>query len=683
VSGAAHGEARLTDRTRFVRGLVTAGLALGTLALGTSCPSAPPWAADAGEAAFVHRATGLSWGRRPASFGERRVLEQLAASRGRGPLVEAMTGSPEYLDRWVPALYDHLRVNRVGPRSSPECADVAALEEPDPSLASFVMDTPPTDDFGADWTLLDLTRSALLADDMRPLLLVNLLAQLAPGPEPPNELEAWGQRSNRLEAFAGVYLGRTLPCLPCHNSEFSVTGDPDPALDRTWEVRGHFEEALLGESTGREERDLSVVFRRRGVVQGLLFSDVEEEDPVGDDAIRPWGMSEGCGAWVAPAEVAPDVSGHPGYFGEPLGETASIWDVEALLRQGMRGLDQSGLGVAPDDSVTSPKALAWMTASRFVEGVWEEATGHPLTLSHGFPRNRDQRDLLRDLTDTFVSADWSLSVLLGAIAESAWVNQAAPAATAAGESAYAMPAVFDPFSVAAEDEDARGNSPGDGLHVRSSDALVLAAHRALGWPVPPLFPFALEPWGGARDVGLGSFEKEGESGGGGLSLELMLRWEAIRAECRDPNDRPWGPCEPRVGCQWLPRPRDWDFQPDWVDALVAAAPDATVAEAAEALSERLIGDPRLDGLEGAIEALTGVDLDTPLASLDRPDQPLRRICGALLSTPQFLLEGVPDPSPAERPAALVLPGESEEERCVVLSEALFEGDLDCGADGLE
>lgn len=658
----------------MTRSALLAGL-LAVAVLGTSCPGGgPAWSTDAGDATFAQQASLLVWGRRPLSFGEGDVLGRVAASQGRGDLVRAMARADEYVDHWVPVIYDVLRISRMGPRAEPACTDERLLDSDGPELAEFVRDEPPDGAaFGAEWTLLDLTRSSLRLDDMRPLLRANLMPLVGIGHEPPNLLEAWGQRSNRLEAFADVYLGRTLPCLPCHNSEFSVTGHADPARDRTWEIPGHFEAAVFGDSGGREEREVSVLFRRLGVVHGVVFTDEEEHDPPEADQVQPWGLAPVCGRFRAPDEVVPDVSGIEGFLGAPTGGRGSVYEVELILRTGMERLADAGLEIGSDDSVSSPQALAWLTASEFVETVWEQTMGHPLTLSHGFPRNEAQRDLLWSLTETFVASDWSLVELLAAIAETPYLNQAPPAST---DDAYPMPAVFDPFSSSADDEAARGNGSGDALHPRSSRVLVRSAHRAMEWPVPSSFPIGFDQHGGVRDVGLGSFLREGE-GEGGIGLESMLRWEELRAACRDPDDRPWGPCDPLLGCEWVPRPRDWEFAPDFIDALVAQSPEESLRAGAEVLAERLVGDHRLDGLEAELEALMEADLDAPLGALDRPDRPLRRLCGALLSTPQFLLGGAPPDDPPTSGAALVLPGQSFEDHCARLSDELFDGGLDC------
>ena len=59
-----------------------------------------------------------------------------------------------------------------------------------------------------------------------------------------------------------------------------------------------------------------------------------------------------------------------------------------------------------------------------------------------------------------------------------------------------------------------------------------------------------------------------------------------------------------------------------------------------ALKDRLLSDPSIGdaGEQTALEAALGAGLDTPAAGADLEAR-LRLVCGALLSSPQFLLGG--------------------------------------------
>ena len=67
-----------------------------------------------------------------------------------------------------------------------------------------------------------------------------------------------------------------------------------------------------------------------------------------------------------------------------------------------------------------------------------------------------------------------------------------------------------------------------------------------------------------------------------------------------------------------------------------------------ALKDRLIGEPFVDDSERpALEALLGVSLDgAPTVDIEPS---LRLVCGAYVSSPQFLLAGVPSEDAAEVP----------------------------------
>jgi hypothetical protein len=63
----------------------------------------------------------------------------------------------------------------------------------------------------------------------------------------------------------------------------------------------------------------------------------------------------------------------------------------------------------------------------------------------------------------------------------------------------------------------------------------------------------------------------------------------------------------------------------------------------EVFKDRLVGEPDIDadGEQPALEAMLGVSLDSPPSALGAdPTAPLRRVCGALLSSPQFLMGGI-------------------------------------------
>ena len=74
-------------------------------------------------------------------------------------------------------------------------------------------------------------------------------------------------------------------------------------------------------------------------------------------------------------------------------------------------------------------------------------------------------------------------------------------------------------------------------------------------------------------------------------------------------------------------------------AAGAADPTATATDVLSALKDRLTGEPAIaDGAEhDALASIVG-PLEGPASSVTAPN--LRRVCAALLESPQFLLQGV-------------------------------------------
>lgn len=243
-------------------------------------PPVPVELEDAGDGPFVRRAMLLLWGRRPTSRAEADVLTAIAEQRGRDGLVRALSRSPEYRERWAGFLFDHLAVNRTGFRANPVCFGLRHHPEPTGSLTEGMSSRGPTQFVpGAPFTFADLVHDGLVADDLSPTFRAYLFAFLPWGLGPPNLAEAQSQRRNLARIFTSTYLGRDTDCLPCHNSESSVTGSPDPERDRTWEIPGLVEAALLGASAGRDFEDVATIFRRRGVVFGFQYGTDTALDP--------------------------------------------------------------------------------------------------------------------------------------------------------------------------------------------------------------------------------------------------------------------------------------------------------------------------------------------------------------------------------------------------------------------
>ncbi|MEE2830016.1 MAG: hypothetical protein VX498_12570 [Myxococcota bacterium] len=254
--------------------LVLALSLIVTTCPGPQQPSLPM--GDAGDEAFVKRLLPVLWGRGPDSIAEVDLLVQLLEQTDRRTLVRLMANSPDYNQRWRDFFYDELFVNRIGERSNEECFGVARVGVDDGSLAAWVRDRSPEEGtWPESFSMDDLVRSSLVLDDLSPIYRANLFSQLArdflmQGPEAAEIL-----RQNSFEIFEKVYLNRQMPCLECHNSEYSSTDHPDPALDRSWPVPGLVERAIYGESTGRSAVDVYPFFRRHGALAGHDMFDIQ------------------------------------------------------------------------------------------------------------------------------------------------------------------------------------------------------------------------------------------------------------------------------------------------------------------------------------------------------------------------------------------------------------------------
>jgi hypothetical protein len=121
-------------------------------------------------------------------------------------------------------------------------------------------------------------------------------------------------------------------------------------------------------------------------------------------------------------------------------------------------------------------------------------------------------------------------------------------------------------------------------------------------------------------LGIGTFLRNSERGFRGLDFQARLAWENRHGACARPA--------------WVAR--------DFIDRLVAAGaadPTALAGDVISALKDRLIGEPAIaDGAErDALAAIVGA-LDAPAIGVTAAK--LRQVCGALVQSPQFLLQGI-------------------------------------------
>ncbi|MGE0546863.1 MAG: hypothetical protein AB7O24_23565 [Kofleriaceae bacterium] len=646
--------------------LIAATIVLGSIVVqGCSCGNDVGHRPDAGDdntdnsfdqcggdpASFVRQAFLALDGRRPRSQAEVDVYVDLytaADELGDDPkrvVARAIMNRPEFATRWTDVVMDALHVQRLDVQNEANCWDIPLRSQVTPELAIAVRDQTADVNAGDTFTMLDLASSALALDDLSPIYRAQLYS-LVSHPIPaanvgPVDAEL-ARRADFGETFGAAFLHRDTVCLGCHTSETSVTDDDDPVLDRHWPVAGNPERAVYGDPKGVAAERAHAAFR------------VVDFVDAGDH--RPWGWSSRCGTFASPSSIGDDIADVDAKLASVTGKRATVYDVEAALARGFIAL--RGSGVADDAELTDPdSALAWLVVLKITEDVWRETTGTSLTIANYFPRNQAASELLHSLANTFAQSGYSLKELLTAIVSSDYFNRQPPEA-GCGPSPYTYPNVFDPWVIADPDPERRHNGPGDAVTPIAARTLAAATAAALEWPAPPAasrFPdygegcaslscaqmaAACQDEGEcctthsaacvmngavpaielAFQRGVGMFLRNSERGFRGLDFQGRLHWENRFGACTKP---PWA-------------------NQDFIDRLVirgSSTPTASVSDVVSALKDRLIGEPSI-GNEAERVALAAAlgNLDSPASTVTVAA--LRTVCGALIASPQFLLQGI-------------------------------------------
>jgi hypothetical protein len=610
------------------------------------------WATcQASDQAFVRRAMLAILGRRPLGQAEVNVyvdlikavdlLDPAAQSphppgsdlRGARTIAAiAMMAREEYLFRWIDVYRDALRVQRTEEMANPLCYGMTKRAD-GTAVARLVREQPPEAAGGdglGEFTMRDVLLSSLKLDDVSPVYVANLFGMLTltfPGANAaPDKLEL-SRRDNFGAWFDGVYLHRDAVCLKCHNSEFSVTFSDDPAKNRHFPTSGNLEAALFGASTGpAKEGDADGPAR--------MHAPLRYDGFVAAGFARPWGWAADCGTYADKGSVPPDIAQVDARFGNLTGDRTSAWDLSASLQSGFRKLRDHGLSQGPDGLIPDPdEAFAYLTATNIVEQVWREVMGTPLTIANYFPRNAAARDQLLSLAEGFVSSGFSNRALIFQILQSPYFNLLAPDA-GCGPRPYAMPRIFDPWTSAEADPARRGNSLADGVVPLSSRTTARAAYAALGWPLDGLtsFPDRDSDEGNFQSA-IGVFLKNGEPGFRGFDFQARLGWEQRMGACQKPGN---------VATDAI----------DEIASNLGHNEGAQVRDLVVALKDRLVGEPDVDPADEqpALEAMLGAPLDAPAAALGPDPTPaLRRVCGALVASPQFLMGGIVPPDRDKAP----------------------------------
>lgn len=575
---------------------------------------------DAGHEAWVQRALPLMWGRRAHGAAEIRAWADQAASAGRPAVIRAMAADPEFSRWWRQWISDALAVARTGDKAYADCFGEPLRDTWDGSLAQTIRSADAPWETPADlpFNMADVILDGLAADDLAVIWQAHLFARMYRPVQGANvsELELeYNRRVNFGEVFFETYLNRNLDCVLCHNSSFSVTDADDAREDRTWQLPGRHEAALLGSDVSFDKQQAFAMFRFANVVRY-------------DGGQRPWGMSEDCGRFFAPERVGgPDPLGwDESFFIDDYGTEGSVWQLERSLAEGVDRLAGNGLTVGDGGLVSGRESFAYLLGARIADEVFELATGGRLTVAHGFPRNLDQAARLESLTDTLVTSGFSLQELLIAIAEDPLFNPGLP--EVCDTVAYGLPPVCNPWSTEEDDPDERRNSPGDRVHRHNARVLLNSVHHQLGWAPPPAW--RLSEGDAEFQASLGVFLRESQPGFSGTDFQGLLAWTTRYGVCANP-----------------------DGGPDWLDGLLARADGQTVEGLVLALEDRLLADGAIDELERPLlEALVG-SLDAPASTVD--PEGLRALCGAWVASPRWMLAldapiG-PVPPLAEDPAA--------------------------------
>ncbi len=570
----------------------------------------------------------------------------MVAATSREAVARQLMERPSYIPRWRDFLMDEVRVNRVGDKAQYDCYGDMLDSGDGGALAKHIRDSSPDVDYpGGTTTMSEVLVSSLELDDLSPFYRAHLFAMMSKPITGANvaalEMDIT-RRQDFGEIFSAVYTHRNVVCAGCHNSEWGVTDSNDPEEDKHWALPGLFEKAIYGTSVGRDEMEVYSAFRHLNVVE--------------NNGERPWGMSGNCGRFRAKENIPVDPADVDAYFVSALGKTASIWDVENALHQGCDMLREDGLQVDPEtQEVDANEGLAYLLASRVANQVWQEAYGSPLTLVHYIPRNKEQRDILLDLTTVYIENGFSLRSLLVEVVTHPLFNQLDPASGCDPNTAYILPPVMNPWVLSEPDPSMQLNSVGDGVHRKPARLMLRSLSYAMDWPSAAAYP-------GGNDEefqkAIGVFVKDAEPGFLGVDFQGMLSWESRYGACANQDN----------GIDWILHLLDGmgDFQ-------IATQGTASARQVIIALKDRLLTQPSLE--EGEAEflaAFLGIEsLDADAVTIPELQNSLRQLCGVLVESPQFLLAGSTQNMDTWLPPDIVVKGVSFKSMCEEAAETMF------------
>ncbi|MGB9365018.1 MAG: ankyrin repeat domain-containing protein [Xanthobacteraceae bacterium] len=641
-------------------------LALGTQMTLVGCALFPP-PDDNGDFSFVRQVVPMVLGRKAKGAAEVKLLADLIPKVGRDGVVGVLMEQPEFVRYWTDAIVDHLQLQRDGNRAQdPACfGDPLRTTLVTRDLADHVRTQSPNDPApGGDFNMIDLIESAIMADD--------LSAIYQAYPIPLTARIWWGADQNKRQdiatAFNHTMVNRQVDCLQCHNSRWSCSGlmqctaVQGPLWNRTHPIPLALEDALYGLPNPS--------------LQG--FANLFRQDQLSDDpgsstntAISPWGMTSGtktCGKMLTTLPVDPTpISNLDAVFAGEVGKQVGLINIvtkfktgsEDLKAHGLTGVVPSGGGLPEVPATQLDRGYAYMVALTITENIWQQLMGEKLTIVNYFPRNPDERDTLRTLTNVFIGSGFSLKDLIATITTNRLFNRRAPD-VASGTTSHRLKMIFDPWVEhdprLGPDPDPRvhNNSQGDLVHRYSPNNLLRSVEAALGWPGPKRFPHPTDYPNSQLVKAIGQYTSDYEPGLPTMSFQGLLNWESQHGVCQKP-----------VG-----------VTTDWIDRLIDSAVPAfnaansinraTLKDVVLTMKDWLIGEQTLSSVnringnsdeERALALLFGVStntfgvIDTPTNAVPFLKEKARRYCGVLLESPRFMLAGI-EPSTGMTPPRL-------------------------------
>jgi len=645
----------------------TGKLSIGALAGAFLCcgiASAQLSSDDNGEESFIRQAIPKLLGRKPRGALEVRLLLDVDSQVGRAAVVRSLMRTDEFVDHWTDVLVDMLHMQRLGDRAQdPACfgAPRQAAGPASSTLAAFVRDQPPGTSLsppGGAFNMVDLIRSSIALDDLSPIYRAYPIPLTM-------RVNSMAPDTSVGDAINHAILNRDPDCLLCHNSSLSATGNANSAADlanpslwvRTWPAPIRAEASLYGAnffSSDSVRTETYPVFRVDQVYANL-YSQPPAVQPA---AIAPWGMVPECGRILTSLAALPPRATH---FADKSGNQVGLVDLTASYKTGTDALKGSGLHLLPIANsipmVPGDQALAYLTAEKVVDDVWKEVVGSPLTIANYFPRNQAQRDALLELTDQVFDAEgWSLRALIAQImtgrggASTGYFNRKAPDIDP-NSPAYRLALVPDPWV----QKDPRADPPphdplehfdgqGELVHRYSVRSLLHSVAAALGWPEPQRFPGSAYP-SLQFERTIGQFLSDDYQGRDGVDFQGLLSWESQLGSCDKAGAGVGGD--------------------DWIDRLQAAVANyntsnptspLTVGDVVVILKDWLTGESSIGTVAptaldpahvplseaDALTALFGVPLSTSTSAIPKSvlDPKLRRACGAIVESGQFMLAGI-------------------------------------------